>query len=116
MPTRQIPGEGRRRWFTDDYFDLIVWFREDGGIHGFQLCYGVGTDEHALTWTESEGYGHNRMDTGEGSPLKNRTPILVADGEFQGAGVTRRLEESSRGIDAEVRDFVLEKTRAYGKR
>jgi len=23
---RQIHGEGYRRWFADDYFDLIVWY------------------------------------------------------------------------------------------
>ena len=26
---RQIAGEGVRRWFTDDYFDLIVWYGEE---------------------------------------------------------------------------------------
>ena len=23
---RQIRGEGHRRWFSDEYFDLIVWY------------------------------------------------------------------------------------------
>ena len=35
--TRQIPGEGRRRWFRDDELDLIVWYEENGAIAGFQL-------------------------------------------------------------------------------
>lgn len=35
---RQIPNDGFRRWFTDEDFDLIVWY-EDDKITGFQLCY-----------------------------------------------------------------------------
>ncbi len=35
---RQHKGEPRRRWFNDDYFDLIVWFSEKDSISGFQLC------------------------------------------------------------------------------
>jgi len=27
--TRQIPNEGYRRWFTDESFDLIVWYMND---------------------------------------------------------------------------------------
>ncbi len=34
---RQIENEGFRRWFTDDFFDLIVWY-ENKEITGFQLC------------------------------------------------------------------------------
>jgi len=31
-----------RRWFKDDYFDLIVWYnRNDYSIRGFQLCYDI---------------------------------------------------------------------------
>ncbi len=52
---RQIPGEPRRRWFADDYFDLIVWFDKRGQIIGFQLCYDLPRDEHALTWHEEHG-------------------------------------------------------------
>jgi hypothetical protein len=38
--TRQIKNEGRRRWFTDSDFDLIVWYEADSSsIAGFQLCY-----------------------------------------------------------------------------
>ena len=34
---RQIQGESKRRWFSDRYFDLIVWFGEQDEIVGFQL-------------------------------------------------------------------------------
>ena len=47
--TRQIPGEGIRRWFRDDELDLIVWYGDDGSIEGFQLCYDKLQHERALT-------------------------------------------------------------------
>ena len=36
---RQVEGEGPRRWFFDDYFDLIVWYLEAGGIDGWLLYH-----------------------------------------------------------------------------
>jgi len=35
---RQVKGEPKRRWFSDDYFDLIVWVdcaMTRRAIHGF---------------------------------------------------------------------------------
>ena len=34
---RQHKDEPRRRWFNDDYFDLIVWFSEKDSISGGNL-------------------------------------------------------------------------------
>ena len=36
---RQVPGEGKRRWFRDDDFDLIIWYDDSDTVFGFQLCY-----------------------------------------------------------------------------
>ncbi|MCH7756306.1 hypothetical protein IH970_14450 [candidate division KSB1 bacterium] len=39
---RQIEGEPKRRWFSNRFFDLIVWFKKnDNEITGFQLCYNI---------------------------------------------------------------------------
>jgi hypothetical protein len=62
---RQVEGEGFRRWFTDDYFDLIVWYGNDRRLIGFQLCYDKQERERALTWTLEHGFQHNRIDSGE---------------------------------------------------
>jgi hypothetical protein len=45
---------------ADDYFDLIVWYEPDGGVHGFQLCYDKPGRERALTWTLVDGFRHGR--------------------------------------------------------
>ena len=62
---RQIKGEAQRRWFSDDFFDLIVWFDESKNIVGFQLCYDILKISRALTWHQDGGYSHNRVDDGE---------------------------------------------------
>ena len=63
--SRQIPGEGFRRWFTDEYFDLIAWYETPAAkdarpgamkeLKGFQLCYDKTGRERALTSTGSTG-------------------------------------------------------------
>jgi hypothetical protein len=115
---RQIRGEGYRRWFSDDYFDLILWCdppcREPADIIGFQLCYDRGGRERALTWTRARGYSHEQVDTGESQPGGMKaSPILVADGLFDSAGVGGRFREAARNLEPSLTEFVLEKLAAY---
>src|SRR5436309_13415452 len=78
-PSRSM-REPRRRWFSDDDFDLVVWFSDSGSIAGFELCYDKSHAERALIWSSSGGYGHFPVGTGERTPLKTLPPILVAEG------------------------------------
>ena len=36
---RQIQGEGYRRWFSDKFLDLIIWYNDDGEnkIHLYKM-------------------------------------------------------------------------------
>jgi hypothetical protein len=74
---RQIPNEGYRRWFTDESFDLFVWYMNDK-IEGFQLCYDTRDKARAITWRLSSGYSHDKIDDGERVFYNKMTPILVA--------------------------------------
>jgi hypothetical protein len=65
----QIPAEPRRRWVSEEYFDLIEWYSTDDDIIGFQLCYDKDNNERALTWKKSSAYTHHRVDDGESGPL-----------------------------------------------
>ncbi len=107
------PKDPGRRWFADDYFDLIVWISHNGAITGFQLCYDVRHAERALTWTREKGFLHERVDAGEENPAKNRTPILVPDGLFRHQEVRERFLAESAEIDPAVRNFVSEKLEQY---
>lgn len=80
----KVPGDSRRRWMADDYFDLIVWYEPSNAIHGFQLCYGKPVQERALTWLKPRGFSHSKIDSGDEDPGANRTPILLSDGSFPG--------------------------------
>jgi hypothetical protein len=114
---RQISGEPRRRWFTDNYFDLYVWFGEDKDIQGFQLCYDKDMNQRALTWNKPSIYTHHKVDDGEVNPLQpKRTPILVADGMFDNISVAERFRRESMSMEGDVSKFVYEKLVGYGNK
>ncbi len=103
---RQEP-RGFRRLFLDDYFELYVWYeRERGPLTGFQLVYGKPDDPHTLTWTEAEGYAHNKVDEGEDSCVANMTPILVPDGIFDASSVLDRFSRAAGALEPAIRDLV----------
>ena len=106
---RQVLEESRRRWFADDYFDLIVWVGERSEFIGFQLCYDKSGDEHALTWHKKTGFSHHRVDNGETQRPYKATPILVSDGALDFASLTYLFKERSRMMDQQVARFVLGK-------
>ncbi len=108
-------GDGRiRRWFSDRRFDLIVWYKGDENISGFQLCYKSGHDEKALTWFKDKGFSHDRVDDGEGNMVTHKmTPILVPDGAFDRDGILALFRNESGEIDPSVSAFVWERISAY---
>lgn len=102
LPVTQPTNEPLRQWFADENFDLLVWTSEGGGVVAFELCYDKPRRERALTWSREFGWGHFRVDSGEATPIKNRTPILVSDGSFPKAQVVAQLTEASTTIDPRV--------------
>jgi|WetSurMetagenome_2_1015567.scaffolds.fasta_scaffold285189_2 hypothetical protein len=103
----QALGEPRRRWFADDYFDLIVWVGNRGACIGFQLCYDISGDENALTWHKASGFKPHRVDSGELQRPYKATPILVADGAVDFASLAGLFKERSGKLDQQVAGFVL---------
>lgn len=104
-------GNSNRRWFMDDYFELIVWFDGNEAVEGFQLCYDRGRRERAVTWTRAEGVGHVVVDPGEGSPLKNQTPLLRACGAFDREAILGRFEHASALVPPAIVEFVEQELR-----
>ncbi len=112
---RQIQGEARRRWFGDDFFDLIVWFDEENNITGFQLCYDIFKASRSLTWHQNTGYSHNRVDDGEDRPGKMKaSPILVANGIFEYKKIARKFRQESRQLESRIVTLVYDKIMGYG--
>lgn len=98
-----------RRWFHDEYLDLIIWFEKANQIFGFQLCYNKLDNEHSLTWTVEDGFKHNRIDDGEMTFRIKRTPVLVKDGQVPIQMIIQEFSTRSKNIDKLIVDFVLDK-------
>jgi len=107
-PTRQVPGEPHRRWFSSAELDLIVWCDAGGAPVSFQLCYDKGRNERALTWEPATGLSYSRVDDGEveiGLRYK-ATPVLAPDGPLEVRRLAARFEAASADVPGEIVDFV----------
>ena len=88
--------------------ELIVWYRGDGGVDGFQLCYpGADRHERALTWQATIGFTHSVVDTGDTRPDKNLSPVLRPDGAVPWAKLETEFAARAANLEAGVRDLVL---------
>lgn len=114
MHVMQVKGEPRRRWFDDEYFDLIIWFEPGEEVFGFQLCYDRGRKPRALTWTRQHGYKHTGIDDGENSfGAAKASPVLIEDGLFDTGSVAKRFEAAAKDLPPEIAAFVLKKVKDY---
>ena len=115
-PKGNVRGDYDRRWISDDYFDLIVWYDRKDAVYGFQLCYGKPQGERALTWISDGGFSHTEVETGEELATVNRTPILVPDGSFPANKVRREFQRRAIGLPKDLRDLVLAKIAEFESR
>ena len=88
----------RRRWFHDEYFDLLVWQTDEGDVTLFQLCYGIGASERALVWHRTGGVFHD----GAGPIKPPGADKIVA-----------RFEVAAEPLPLGVRQTVGERIREY---
>lgn len=111
---KQVPGEPARRWFSDEFFDLIVWLEPDNTLWGFQLCYDRGHKPRALTWTKKHGYKHAGIDDGEGGGgMSKGSPVLTADGLFDAGAIGKKLAAAAGELPADLSAFVVKKVQDF---
>ena len=120
LNAKQYPGERFRRWFHDDFFDIVLWFQEDRKtVYGFQLCYDVAGDEHSLTWKQDAGFRHEVVDQGDSVSSMRMSPIQLPDGPFPYKKVLDefldRFPKTDKDLLFVVYDKVLEYTNSGGK-
>jgi hypothetical protein len=101
-----------RKWYHDNYFDLIIWFDSEGNKIGFQLCYNIYGDEKAIT-LRGKNYSHNKVDDGQQISGSHMTPILVQDGVFEKESVLDKFEKESLKIESELREYVINGIKEY---
>jgi hypothetical protein len=110
---KQIPGEPRKSWFSDDFFDLFVWFDDADGITAFQLSYGKPSSEKMLTWNRRSGLGHSRVDDGEPGQAKFKAaPILVRDGPVADS-LAEDFRNASKTLDPRLIEFITKKIEQF---
>lgn len=110
----QVPGEPRRRWFSSQDLDLIVWHDPKDAIVGFQLCYDRRKDEKVLTWKAPDSYSHMAVDDGEGRSGRHKaSPILVPGGKFAAEPLTSNFRAEAAKLPFEIADLVLRKLSSY---
>lgn len=103
---KQLKGQDYRRWFTDDYFDLFIWYGPDKKISSFQLTYDKGHKERAVTWKRGGSITHTGVDDGEDNPMASMTPLLESDGVFDNIAVAEQFKDAAREIEPKLADFV----------
>jgi hypothetical protein len=104
----------RKRYFSDGYFDLFVWYYQNTDrIKGFQLCYDVGYNEHSLTWTMENGYSFTKIDSGD-SAYFQASPILVEGDIFPAEQILVKLIAVSQNIGNEISGLIISKIAEYG--
>ncbi len=107
--TKQIPGQGPRRWFNDEQLDLFIWYDASGRILGFQLCFDKNTRvERALTFTEAEGYSLDLV-TSEASVCDLGSAVLVRGGEVSAAELIVQLDERGAALERSLYEYLREK-------
>ena len=106
---RRERAAGKRRWFESEAMELVVWLDPADRLQGFQICYDNDRKEYALTWREGRGFAHNSVDTGDATPLANLTPILQPDGHAPWDHIVRLFDESSGGLEPDLRQLIRSK-------
>jgi len=113
LQIRQSQEGRQRRWLSDDYFDLILWYEADGTPYGFQLCYDKPRWERALTWTRTTGFRHEAIDCGGASAFGNVSPTLVPTRTALDPEVREKFIQRSRSAPLEIRRLVLQMLKEY---
>lgn len=113
---QKTPGR-TKRWFQDEYFDLIAWHDPKGTILQFQLCYGRETrDERVLEWRRGLGFQH--LKTEERAAFKAGRDddwALRLDRQFANGPLRGRFLAASVEVPELLREFVEDKIEEFAR-
>ena len=88
--------------------DLFVWYDEHSTMVGFQMCFAKDTIEKAFTWLSTGFKSYASVDTGEDSPLKNMSPILVPLRSADNHTLKHEFAVRSKEMDQTLSGHILE--------
>lgn len=73
--TQDAPGFVKT-WFCHPEADLFVWTDAAGTLGALQFCFDKNTQEQMVAWDRGSPVTAGTVDSGETSPLHNRSPVL----------------------------------------
>lgn len=86
---------------------LSVYYAEDKTIIRFSFVDGMATDvKRCLAWTIEHGARYYTIDSGESSPLANRTPVAKETLKFSPESFLEKFIPLAEDIDPTVREFI----------
>tara|TARA_B100000614_G_scaffold75796_1_gene67711 strand:- start:581 stop:964 length:384 start_codon:yes stop_codon:yes gene_type:complete len=115
---RQRPDEGFRRWFVNEYFDLIVWYESrHSELTGFQLCYSRHNNERAFTWQRGKQGSHFVSSGADQKGMPGiATAVLHGDAGPVPEEVLDRLASEQGDLDNDLLELVTARAREYNRR
>lgn len=106
-----------KRWFQDEYFDLIAWHDPRGTILRFQLCYARDSrGERVLEWRRGLGFQH--LKTEERAAFKagrDDAWALHLDRPLAAGLLKRRFLAASAEVPELLTEFVEQKLDEYAR-
>ncbi len=107
---RQIHGEPRRRWFEDDYFDLIIWQDEGEDILGFELHFDKKASPQAVRWDKPNRFEFFSVDDGEFRADRFKmAPVLMPARKNLHVPVAYKFRVESNNIQPRISSFIFDK-------
>lgn len=104
---RQNPGEDKRRWFTDDYWDLYVWQSPKQEITGVQLAYGKPFSETAFTWIKNKRCDQKQIVEKKAAYLKSSgTATLTRKKSLNKELILKRFLQDSPSVEPRIVNLV----------
>jgi hypothetical protein len=103
------PKEGPRRCFADDRMQLLIWYEDDGKIHGFELTYESAKGPRVVRWLPDGGFLHARVEDEATHRFLDASAILISCDEPVSADLPERFRAASGEVPPAERDFVTAK-------
>jgi len=98
------------RIFSDSDHLLSVTYDRDKNIACFHFVMGLRWDNKTwLSWTEDFGIQYSEVDSGESSPLANRSPVATGVIQLDPDVFWQKFHKVASEIDPKVVNFVKSK-------
>lgn len=114
----QDSADARRRWFTGDRLELVVW-EDDDGVRAYQLRYsrftghGGPPGDGVFDWRRGEGLAHFLLDDGEDRAARAKAaPVLKPAAGGPLLAVAEAFRAESEALEPRLRSVVDETLRS----